>query len=351
MASPGREVDSRLPEFVFELHACRWAELAWPPDTRPHDGPIIVSRQLGTRRRRWDTVILACNETGLAQRRLFGTERLTGNLLDVIKHAPATWEWYRDALPYPGYPWRYVRESIHEAADRGILETRKNGNRIEIKRKWRYPSWVERIIAIEHKPDLDASAANALAAQLDYDIAAGIADEVWLATATDDAAVPAALLEAMPVEAGVLSLDVMDLSATVLWHPRRLDTSEAGTRILERSSASGIDASASRFEYIEPDDKVSIRDRIAERAYERGWRAAIDSMRPDCRHFILAEETRTHEPSCAAKERPQTAGECSHACPHFEPEPPSWRQSGWPIEGGPGKGIKSLYARQRQRFR
>ena len=343
--------DGTRPEFVFELHACRWAELHWPPDSRSHDGPIIVARQLGTRRRRWDTVILECAGSGLAERAAFGSDRLTSDLLDVIQYAPATWTWYRDALPHPGYPWRYVRESIHEAADRGILESRKVNNRIEIKRIHPYPDWVERVIAIEHKPDLTASAADSLAAQLEYDIAAGIADEVWLATATQDSAVPPALLEAMPVEAGILSIDPSFEAATILWHPRRLDPQSPGTRILERPKSDGFDTSAARFEYIEPAEKAAIRHRIAERAYERGWRSAIDSMRPDCRHFTLAAETMTHEPRCQAKGRPQTAGECSYRCPDFEPEPPAWRQRGWPIEGGPGKGIKALYDRQRQRYR
>ena len=348
--SNGHAADT-LPEFVFELHACRWAELHWPPDASSRDGPIMVSRQLGTRRRRWDTIILECNRDGLLARRQFGTQRLTSNLLDVILHAPAEWEWYQDALPYPGYPWRYVRESIHEAADRDILHTRKVGNRIEIKRIAPYPQWIERIIAIEHKPDLSASAAAALSSQLEYDVAAGIADEVWLATATRDTAVPPALLEAMPVEVGILSIDLNTYSAAVIWHPRTLDPGQPGTRICERPSGDPLDSSAARFDYISPDEKTAIRLKIAERAYERGWRSAIDSMRPDCRHFTLSETSLTHEPRCSAKDIPQTAGECSHRCPHFEPEPPQWRQAGWPIAGGPGKGIKELYDRQRARYR
>lgn len=336
-------------EFVFELHACRWAELAWPPSGEA--GPLVVARQLGTRHRRWDTVILECDPAGLDARRNFGDRHLDGDLLHVVRHAPAEWAWYRDALPHPGYPWRYVREAVHQAADRGIVETRKRDGRIELRRRYRYPDWVDRVIAIEHKPDLDASAADVLAEQLEYDVAIGLADEVWLATRATDRAVPPALLEAMPVEAGIVAIDEMTLEGEVIWHPRTLDPTGVGTRIVERPTGSGRDRSAARFEYVEPEEKASIRREIAERAWERGWRSAIDSMRPDCRYFELASETLTHEPRCAEKGRAQSAAECSGRCADFEPEPPAWRTKGWPIEGGPGKAARRVYDRHRARRR
>lgn len=338
-------------EFVFELHACRWAELAWPPGDRHHDGPILVARQLGSQWRRWDTIVLECRKGAFADRSQFGTRHLDGDLLHVVRHAPVDWAWYRDALPKPDYPWRYVREAVHEAADRGILEARKRDGRIECRRRFPYPDWVERIIAIEHKPDLEASAADALAEQLEYDVALGLADEVWLATQTTDERVPPALVEAMPVEAGILSLDPEGLTAEVLWHPRPLEADQPGTRILERASGSRMDQSASRVEFVAGHEKQDLRRRIAERAYERGWRAVIDAMRPDCRHFELAADTLTHEPYCAAKDRAQRAAECRQSCASFEPEPPGWRTNGWPIEGGPGRGASTIYERQRERRR
>ncbi|MEM4781887.1 MAG: DUF5787 family protein, partial [Halalkalicoccus sp.] len=90
---------------------------------------------------------------------------------------------------------------------------------------------------------------------------------------------------------------------------------------------------------------------LAERAYERGWRSYIDTMRPDCRHFegrIVADAL---VPYCEAKCREQTAVECSGSCPDFAPEPPAWRTMGWPIEGGPGKGVRKLLERRRERAR
>lgn len=338
------------PEFVFELHACRWAELHWPPADRD-PGAVIVARQLGTRRRRWDTIVLECDPAGLADRAQFGQERLDSDLLHVVRNAPASWAWYRDALPEPEYPWRYVREAIHQAADRDVIETRKRNGRVELRRRYQYPDWVNRLITIEHKPDLSASAADDLARQLEHDVALGIADEVWLGTRESDAAVPPALVEAMPVEAGILGLDPDSLDGSVHWHPRQLAVEGPGTRILERPNGASVDRSAARFEYISPTEKTELRYRLAERAYERGWRAVLETMRPDCRHFRLATDTLTHEPRCAAKGRAQTAGECSGSCQLFEPEPPIHRTRGWPIDGGPGKAYRRSYDRMRDRRR
>ncbi|TMT85580.1 hypothetical protein E2L06_02795 [Haloterrigena sp. H1] len=340
-------------EFGFELRTCRWAELAWPPAAATSDDTaIIVARQLGTKRRRWDTIVLECDPAALRRRAQFGPDRLDGDLLHIVHNAPGEWAYYRDALPHPDYPWRYVREAIHRADDRGILETRKNGNRIEIRRKWAYPDWLERIVAIENKPDLDASAARALGAQLEYDVAMGLADEVWVATRATGDTVEPALFEDLPVEAGILALEPDALTADIAWYPRTLAVDEPGTRILERPDGGARDASAARFEYVDPETKVDTRLAIAERAYERGWRSFVDTMRPDCRHFQLhARDDRQALPHCAAMDRCQTAAECAGSCSHYEPEPPTWRTRGWPIEGGPGKLVQRLLSERRRRRR
>ncbi|MFB6267899.1 MAG: DUF5787 family protein, partial [Halodesulfurarchaeum sp.] len=168
-------------EFGFELRVCAWAERHWPPGSAS-PRPVLVGRQLGTNRRRWDTVVLEVDPGGLADRAAFGPDHLDSTLLHVVRHAPTDWAYYRNALPEPEYPWRYVREAVHEAADRGAVESRKRGGRIEIRRVAPYPDWFDRLVAIENKPDLDASAARALQDQLERDVASGLADEVWLAT-------------------------------------------------------------------------------------------------------------------------------------------------------------------------
>ncbi|MFB6071855.1 MAG: DUF5787 family protein [Halobacterium sp.] len=334
-------------EFGFELRVCAWAERHWRPDG--DRVPSFVARQLGTRDRRWDTVVVEVDPDGLAQRGHFGGQRLDSDLLHVVRHAPEDWAFYRDALPHPGYPWRYVREAVHRAADRGVVETRRKGNRIELRRKWAYPDWVERVVAIENKPDLDASAADALADQLERDVALALADEVWLATESDGQRVERALLAEMPVEAGILVFD--DGDASVEWRPRSLNPASAGTRITDRPSGGEFDQSPASFEYVDADWKAEKRLEIAERAYERGWRSYVDTMRPDCRHFDVRRGEHGYLPYCRAKDREQTAAECAGSCPEYEPEPPAWRQQGWPLDGGPGAAVRRVLEDRRDRQR
>ncbi|WP_224450080.1 DUF5787 family protein [Haloprofundus salilacus] len=327
-------------EFVFELLTCRWAERAWPPDG-DRTSALVVARQLGTKRRRWDTVVVEADPEGLAARAAFGADELDSDLLHVVRHAPAEWTWYRDTLPHPGYPWRYVLAAIHRAAARGVVEKRRNGRRIEIRRIAPYPDWVRRIVAVENKPDLDASAARALSGQLEHDVEAALADEVWLATATTGAAVEPALLEDIPVDVGILALDfsegVTADAGEVAWYPSSLSPE--------------TDESGETDETDDRTDRVETRLRLAERAYGRGWRSYHETMRPDCRFFELRRAGDALLPWCAAKKRHQTAAECSGSCTSFQPEPPQWRTKGWPVEGGPGKGIKRLLERRRERVR
>lgn len=312
-----------VPEFVFELLVCRWAEREWPPTDRT--AVPVVARQLGTADRRWDTVVVETTPGALAARAAFGPRELDSDLLHVVRHAPAGWAWYRDALPDPGYPWRYVRAAVHRAADRGVVETRRDGNRIQLRRVAPYPDWVDRIVAVENKPDLDASAARRLGEQLSHDVSRGLADEAWVATAATGATVEPALLEEVPVEAGVLTVDLDDRGRArgdVEWLPADL----AG------------------------DDRTA-RLELAERAYGRGFRSYPDRMRPDCRQFELRRQGDALVPWCAAKGRHQTGAECAGDCASFEPEPPAWRTKGWPVDGGPGRGVRRLLERRRERAR
>jgi len=328
-------------EFGFELLVCRWAEESWPPIGDPQD-TVVVARQLGTADRRWDTVVLECDPAGLAARAAFGAEEFDSDLLHVVRNAPAEWAWYRDALPDPGYPWRYVRAAVHRAAARGAVETRSEGNRVHLRRTAPYPGWLRRIVAIENKPDLDAAAARALSEQLSHDVETGLADEVWVATETTGDRVEPALLEDLPVDVGILAFDIDapagdaegvsasgDVDASVEWYPGD---------VTPPAAEQGPERRARRLE-------------LAERAYGRGWRSYHDTMRPDCRHFGLRRFGRALLPYCGAKGRSQTAAECAGSCEEFEPEPPAWRTRGWPIEGGPGKGIERLLARRRERVR
>jgi len=333
-------------EFGFELRVCQWAEREWSP-ARP-DSDVLIARQLGTKYRRWDTVVLECDPAGLRSRAEFGPESFDSDLRAVLQSAPAEWTYYRDALPEPDYPWRYVREAIHAAADRDALGARKRGGRVEIRRQRPYPDWLRRIVAIENKPDLTASAARNLASQLERDVALGLADEVWVATGATDEGVEPILLADLPPEVGVLTVGPDRGAVETAWEPRSLATDAPGTRILDRPD-DGV--SAARFEYVDAEWKAEKRLGIAERGYERGWRAYAETMRPDCRHFELRSDDTGVYPYCAAKERLPTQSECRGSCSEFEPEPPAWRSQAWPIEGGPGAASKRLLANRRQRRR
>jgi hypothetical protein len=313
------------PEFVFELLVCRWAELSWPA---ARDGSVpVVGRQVGTADRRWDTVVVEADPAGLAARARFGADELDRDLLRVVRHAPADWAWYRDAIPDPGFPWRYVREAVDRAAARGVVERRKRGNRVQIRRVAPYPDWVRRVVAVENKPDLDRSAARRLSDQLVHDVDRALADETWLATAATGDRVEPALLRDLPVEAGVLAVSADDrgrATAEVAWHAAELDPGPADR---ERRLV------------------------LAERVYGRGFRDHVETTRPDCRHYRLRRRGDALVPYCAAKERPQTPRECAGSCESFEPEPPGWRTAGWPIAGGPGAAYRRLLARRRARTR
>jgi hypothetical protein len=327
------------PEFTFEVRVCRWAERAWPPDDR--EAAAIVGRQLGTEHRRWDTVVVEVAPDAFARRAAADDRALDRDLLRVVRNAPGDWAWYRDALP-EWCPWRYVREAVHGAAERGWVETRREGGRLELRRRRAYPDWVRRVVAIENKPDLDASAARDLRPQLEHDIALGLADAVWVASRATGDRIEPILLDDLPVEAGVLLLDpdaADGTDPTVAWEPRRLDADATGTRMLDRPTGGPHDASAARFEYADPGRKELTRLAIAERAFERGWRSYADTVRPDCRWFLLRHDGSVAVPWCGAKGRHQSVAECSGSCPAFEPEPPSWRTHGPPIEGGPGAAL------------
>ena len=400
-------------EFGFELLVCRWAEQKWPPhdaeaqaQTQAHaqdDCAVIISRQRGTQHRRWDTIVLECDPAGLSAREQFGPRTLDSDLLRVVRWAPETWTWYRDAIPQPDFPWRYVRAAVHRAADRGVINTRRQGNRIEMKRVAEYPRWLRRIIAIENKPDLDASAARALRDQLQRDVETALADEVWVATTATNNQVEPVLLKDLPAEVGILTFDFDPdvqyhdwAEASVIWHPTKLDStdpqdwskressseqqtnsdeneernqsSEKMTTTASNSShregktsnesSSGpqtTDATTTISDTERVIDTERYRQRLilAERAYGAGWRSYHETMRPDCRHFELRRfgNAGVVVPYCAAKQRSQTAAECTGDCAEFEPEPPNWRMRGWPLTGGPGGRIKQLLTTRRERVR
>lgn len=335
-------------EFSFELAICLWAEQNWPP-SRDGSEKFLVGRQIGTKRRRWDTVLVKTTSEQLQQRNKFGSREFDQQQLHILKNAPQTWAWYREALPEPEYPWRYIREEIHRLANWGTIETRKQSNKIEIRRKWEYPSWIDRIVAIENKPDLDASAAKNLTAQLKHDIALGLADEAWVATRVTEDETEPVLFADLPVEAGAMTFNPSQMTAEVHWYPRQLAVDQVGTRI--KNLSDDQNKSTCEFSYASFEWKEQQRAEIAERVYARGWRSYINIMQPDCKHFELQEYSGGMLPDCKYYGPCQRSRKCKQSCKEFEPEPPQWRTQGWPISGGPGIRFQEILKQRRQRSR
>ena len=331
-------------EFPFELFVCRYLERNWPLVGSLGDKQsLLVGRQLGTQARRWDTIVVVTTEASVRQRARFGPQAFNQDLLRVLRNAPATFEWYRDTMPQPGFPWRYVRAAVRRAADRDLIETRHRGGRLEYRRRWTFPDWPDRIIVFENKPDLGAAAADDLAGQLQHDVALGLADETWVCTRPTGDSVEPIILESIPVEAGIITVDPDRDTGTVEWYPRQLDVDGPGEQIDHRSTEDATTVSRAW--------KQTRRLELAERVYGRGWRSYVESMRPDCRHFSLEEHATGYLPWCSAKQRCQTQRECAGSCSAFEPEPPQSRMKEWPLDGGSGRWFSEVLQRRRRRRR
>jgi len=337
-------------EFGYELLVCRYAELAWHPEGEPR--PAIVSRQLGTRDRRWDTVVIEVDPAAFAARRRFGDRAIDSDLLHVVRDAPADWTWYRDALPDPGYPWRYVRQAVHRAAGRDLVETRRQGNRIELRRIRPYPDWVTRIVAIETNPTSTGRPPTRSPTNSPTTSRSPSPTRCGSRPSRQAVASSPRCSGRWPVEAGILTYAVREVEPGPAVDNERATVDDTAT----------VDADAATVDWLPSDlapngpsgrdpGTVTRRLEIAERAYGKGWRSYHDTMRPDCRHFELRRAGRGLVPHCSAKERCPTNRECAGSCPSFAPEPPAWRTKGWPIEGGPGKGIRALLNRRRDRVR
>jgi len=88
---------------------CRYAELAWYPGEGPR--PAVVARQLGTKERRWDTVVIEVDPAAFG-RRAFGDRTIDSDLLHVVRHAPASGRGTATRSRIPAIPWRYVRRAV-----------------------------------------------------------------------------------------------------------------------------------------------------------------------------------------------------------------------------------------------
>ncbi|WP_144927156.1 DUF5787 family protein [Halorubrum salsamenti] len=194
-------------------------------------------------------------------------------------------------------------EAIAErAAEIGYLERERRDGRPVVRATARYPDdWVGSLTAIENKPDLGTP--GDLAAQLRYDAALGLFDEVILATASY---VTRAHLNRIPEAVGVWRFDPETGEREVVREPMPLAPDAPGVEIREeralRTDVALVDSAA----------KARKRRRIAERAYGKGWRPDPSSCahatttadgRPYCDRFDrVVDPGRDCGPTCDARE-------------------------------------------------
>jgi len=154
-------------------------------------------------------------------------------------------------------------EAVAErAAEVGYLERERRDGRPIVRATARYPDdWVGSLTAIENKPDLGTP--GDLAAQLRYDAALGLFDEVVLATASY---VTRAHLNRIPEAVGVWRFDPDTGEREVVRESTPFEPDAPGVEIREER------ALQTDVALVDPAAKARKRRRIAERAYGKGWR-------------------------------------------------------------------------------
>jgi hypothetical protein len=201
----------------------------------------------------------------------------------------------------------HARSVVDRAIDCGFFEVERHNGRRYVRQTTRYPDWIDSLVGIENKPDLDQP--GDLDRQLRIDTALGLFDEVILATETY---VTRAHLNRLPEVVGVWRFDPEIGERTVVREPTPLSPDEPG---IEPTNAEPL---RTDIAVVDSDAKARTRRRIAERAYGKGWRT-YDF--PACAH---AEPTDDGRPHCAFYDRVvDPATDCGESCPGYEPaEPP-----------------------------
>ncbi|GAB7009879.1 DUF5787 family protein [Halorubrum trueperi] len=169
---------------------------------------------------------------------------------------------------------------VDRAVDVGFLERERRDGRPVVRAAARYPdNWIGSLTAIENKPDLGTP--GDLAAQLRYDAALGLFDEVVLATASY---VTRAHLNRIPDAIGVWRFDPGTGEREIIREPEPLTPDEPGVEVREER------ALRTDVAFVDPSAKARKRCRIAERAYGKGWRPTP----PGCSHAIATEDGRPY---------------------------------------------------------
>ncbi|MDZ5812945.1 DUF5787 family protein [Halorubrum sp. AD140] len=283
-------------EFRFELALCAALESA----------DRVVARQLGSGvtapgGRIVDVCVLESGP-GFDRRATITPERIPAPAIEAAV-GPGEAVPVADAFDLP--PDR-AAAVVERAVEVGYLERERRDGRPVVRATARYPDdWVGSLTAIENKPDLGTP--GDLAAQLRYDVALGLFDEVVLATASY---VTRAHLNRVPDAVGVWRFDPETGEREVVREPTPLSPDAPGVEIRAEGSL------RTDVALVYPDAKARKRRRIAERAYGKGWRPSP----PTCAN---AASTADGRPFCERFDRVVDPGrECGAGCDAHDPADP-----------------------------
>jgi len=239
----------------------------------------------------------------------------------------AEWRPVTDVVDRPPERARAVAE---RAADAGFFEWTVRDGTPMVRRAAPYPDWVGSLVGVENKPDLGTP--GDLAAQLRKDVSLGLFDSVVVAT---ESYVTGAHLHRMPDPVGVWRVDFDAAEPIeVVREPSPLTPEETGIQVIERR------ANRTEVRVADAAAKARQRQRIAERAYGKGWRPAAF---PDCARVAAAEEAGTPLPDCAFEGRVVAPGaDCGPDCPgherapapEYDPDAERERRTAWRADAG-----------------
>jgi len=219
---------------------------------------------------------------------------------------------WRDALP-ENLREESARRIADACVDRGFFERERRGGREYLRQTARYPAnWFGRVLAVENKPDL--ASPGSLERQLRLDVSLALVDAVVLAT---ESHVTGAHLNRIPDAVGVWRYHRDRDALDVVRDPEPLPVDDPGVELLNEEPARTDVAVVDRGE------KQGARRRLAERAYEKGWRT-FDL--PGCEHVAPGADPAPDGatlPYCAYHDRVvDPARDCGSDCPGFEPTAP-----------------------------
>jgi len=292
-----------VQEFGFELSLCAALESA---------GDGVVARQLGggvhdPGGRVLDTVRVVPGPE-FDERVALSADAIPRLAIDS-EVGPGRFRFWRDAFPDVGD--ETARRVTDAAVEAGFFEAERRGGRRYVRQVARYPDWVDGLVGIENKPDLDRP--GALETQLRTDVSLGLLDRVVLAT---ESYVTGAHLNRIPDPVGVWRFDPETGERAVVRAATPLATDEAGVELL------GREPTRAEVRIVGAAAKAAARRRIAERAYGKGWRTYEP---PGCGAFAATERHGAGAvPYCRHFDRVvDPATDCGPECPGYEPAEPA----------------------------